>query len=115
MPKAVHRDKRRAIVTALALAAAAVPLATAVLGLAGALSPNTRLETQATREEHRSQALAEYLRSRLESPQGWQDWVSTAVEPAPPVLEPVEGATSPEPSPASLDDSPRAPSRFTDE
>jgi hypothetical protein len=115
MPKPAHRDKRGVIITALALAAAAVPIVTAALGLIGALSPHSRLETQVTREEYRSQALEEYLRSRLESPQGWQDWVSTTVvEPAPPIAGQAEGGTPPEPAPALLDP-PRPPNRFSGE
>ena len=76
MPKQAGQQKRGLLITAVAVTAMAVPLATAALGLAGALNPNARVETQQAREEHRSQALERYLRSRLESPQGWQDWVS---------------------------------------
>ena len=115
MPKPAYRDRRGVIITALALTAAAVPLATAALGLAGALGPHHRLETQVTGEEYRSQALEEYLRSRLESPQGWQDWVSTTTaESGFSVTAPAKGTTVPGPAQAPPA-SPGTASRFSDE
>jgi hypothetical protein len=82
MPKPAGRKKRGVFITALALAAMAVPLATGALALSATLSPKAQVASQQAREELRSKGLDEYLRARLESPQGWQAWVSTTSAPA---------------------------------
>jgi hypothetical protein len=104
MPKPASLQKRVVIITALALTAMAVPLATAAMGLAAALSPATHVDTQQAREKHQAKALEEYLRSRLEAPQGWQDWVSATAgtslglepTPAPAPVPPAAAAAPPE-------------------